>query len=165
MKSSTCAAGPTCRDHTGARVALKATFIKAGKHKAEGNSLEPLTDDAKAYFQRGVDRVYREFVGAVAAGRGVPVSTVEAAFGQGRMVDAREALKAGMIDRIATFSDALTKGGRGRGAMADLTAANAKRARLQSLVDLGAYDGADLTAARKELRGIAAEISALEALT
>jgi ClpP class serine protease len=43
------------------------------------------------------------FLADVAAGRGVKVSAVKADFGQGRTMMAQEALKAGMVDRVATL--------------------------------------------------------------
>jgi ClpP class serine protease len=52
----------------------------------------------------GADRRdVRQFVADVAAGRGVDVSTVVEDFGQGRMLSAKNALRAGMVDRIDTF--------------------------------------------------------------
>lgn len=111
------------------QIGLKATFIKAGKHKAEGNSLEPLSDEAKAHIQRQVDATYREFLGAVAAGRGVSVSTVEADYGQGRTLLARDALKAGMIDRVATIPDALSRTPATRGARAQIAGNDMRAAR------------------------------------
>src|SRR5205085_2116213 len=47
------------------------------------------------------------FVGAVAAGRGVPESMVRDGFGQGRLLGAREALAAGMIDEVATTDEVI----------------------------------------------------------
>ncbi|HUS98339.1 MAG TPA: S49 family peptidase [Hyphomicrobiaceae bacterium] len=90
---------------------IKPTFIFAGKYKTEGNPFEPLSDEAAAYLQSDVDESYREFVQAVARGRGVSVAKVEADFGQGRTMMAKAAKKAGMVDRVSTLDVALARFG------------------------------------------------------
>ena len=85
------------------------TFISAGKFKTENNPAEPLTDDGKAFLQSQVDEAFKDFVAALAEGRGVKTSEVIANFGQGRIVGAKDALKAKMIDRIATFTETLER--------------------------------------------------------
>jgi signal peptide peptidase SppA len=82
------------------------TVIKAGKYKWEGHPYEPLSDEAKNEFQRQVDEHYSMFVNAVAKGRNVSAATVRNDFGQGRMLMAKEALKAGMIDKIGIVNEA-----------------------------------------------------------
>jgi signal peptide peptidase SppA len=88
-----------------AKAGITTTVIAAGKHKADGNPFQPLTDDARADLQRRVDACYRRFVAAVAAGRGVTEATVRDGYGEGRLLGAREALAAGMIDQIAVLDD------------------------------------------------------------
>ena len=92
-----------------AEAGIKPTIVRAGKFKAEGNPFEPLGEDAKAAMQATIDDWYGQFVGAVAAGRGVPAKQVRDGYGQGRVVSSNEALKSGMIDRIATMDDLLTE--------------------------------------------------------
>lgn len=88
------------------------TFIQAGKFKTEENPLEPLDDDAKAAIQSRVDAFYGMFVRDVARGRAVGVDQVRADFGQGRMVLAADAVKAGMADRIGTYRTAAASSAR-----------------------------------------------------
>jgi signal peptide peptidase SppA len=88
---------------------VKTTLISAGKYKVEGNPFAPLDDEARAHFQSIVDGIYGDFVAAVAAGRGVTAKTVEASYGQGRVLPAKRALAAGMIDRIATFDQTMAR--------------------------------------------------------
>lgn len=101
---------------------VKVTLISAGKFKTEGNPFEPLSEEALAAMQADVDAYYQMFVGAVAKGRGVTADTVRDDFGQGRMVMAGAAVKAGMADRVATFDDTVRRlasgdsGKRGRSA-------------------------------------------------
>jgi len=86
---------------------VKATIVKAGEHKAEGNPYEPLSEDAIAHTQMMVDDYYDQFIRAVSKGRGVPVAKVKSDFGQGRTYTAKRALQRGMVDRIATMDQVL----------------------------------------------------------
>lgn len=88
---------------------VKNTIISAGKHKVEGNPFEPLSDDAKAVIQSRVDDMYATFVKDVARGRGVTPAEVRGGFGEGRALPAKEAKAAGLIDRIATVEDTLSR--------------------------------------------------------
>jgi len=88
---------------------IDVTVITAGKYKWEGHPYEPLSDEARAEFQRVADHHYDLFTKAVAKGRNVSVSTVKSDFGQGRMVQSKDALAKGMVDRIGTMDDALTR--------------------------------------------------------
>jgi signal peptide peptidase SppA len=85
---------------------IKPTFIYAGEHKVEGNSMEPLGADAQAWFQSEVDGTYKDFLAAVARGRGISADQVEAKFGKGRCYGAPMAKKVGMIDEVATIKSA-----------------------------------------------------------
>jgi signal peptide peptidase SppA len=101
------------------------TIISAGPHKTEGNEFEPLTDEARADIQSRVDVSYASFVADVAAGRGVTAEQVEADFGGGRVLTARKAQSAGMVDRVETLAQTVarlgTAGGRRRALAADVT--------------------------------------------
>jgi signal peptide peptidase SppA len=88
---------------------VKVTLISAGKFKTEGNPFEPLSDDAKAVMQARVDDAYATFVKDVARGRGVAVSDVRNGYGQGRALSAKDAKAAGLIDRIGTMEDTLSR--------------------------------------------------------
>lgn len=82
---------------------IKRTVIAAGKYKAEGHG--PLSDEAKAAIQARVDDAYATMTKDIARGRGVEASVVREGFGEGRVVSAKDALKMGMIDKIATFDE------------------------------------------------------------
>jgi signal peptide peptidase SppA len=86
---------------------VKVTTITAGKFKGEGGPDQPLTDEAVTYLQSRVDDYYDSFVKAVARGRKVSVKDVQNGFGQGRMLGSKQALTAGMVDRIATLDDVI----------------------------------------------------------
>ena len=85
------------------------TVIKAGEHKAEDNSYEPLTEEARDYIQGEVDGYYKSFVADVARNRGVSEEFVEKKFGQGRMQSAKDAKASRLVDGIATFDEVINK--------------------------------------------------------
>lgn len=128
------------------KAGLDVTFIKAktSPHKTDGNAFEPLGSDACGHFQSDVDAIGRDFIADVAKGRGLPQSKVRADFGQGRMVMARDALRAGMVDRIATIEQVLAsrdfptrqtarRGTANTGNRPSRSAASRRRLRLQEL--------------------------------
>lgn len=88
------------------------TIISAGEFKAEESEFAPLTDAAREAVQARVDTFYELFVSDVAKGRGVSPDKVRADFGQGRVVLARDALAAGMVDGIDTLDGVIRRVGR-----------------------------------------------------
>lgn len=93
------------------QLGVKETFVHAGEFKVEGNPFEPLSEVAKAELQRSVDHYYGMFVAAVARGRGVKGNVVKADFGKGRMLEAPQAVAAGMADKVGTLADTLQRFG------------------------------------------------------
>ncbi len=91
------------------KVGIKVTLISAGKFKVAGNPFEPLSDEERAVIQTRVDTAYSQFVKDVARGRGVSVSDVRKGYGEGRALDAKDAKAAGLIDRIATMDETLSR--------------------------------------------------------
>jgi signal peptide peptidase SppA len=95
-----------------AQAGVKTTLVTAGKFKAEGNPFEPLSEEALASIQGRVDEMYSMFVADVAKGRGVPRDTVRESYGQGRVLLAKPAFEAGMVDRIDTLQATVDRVGR-----------------------------------------------------
>ena len=87
----------------------KITFVSAGKHKVEANPYQPLSEEAQADLQANVNAIYDVFVSDVAKGRKVTKSKVLKQFGEGRMLLAKDALAAGMVDRIASADEVFQK--------------------------------------------------------
>ena len=81
---------------------VRTTLVSAGTFKTEGSPFAPLDDAARATMQDSVNQYYALFLSAVAAGRGVSVEQVRSGMGQGRVLSARDALAAKMVDGIAT---------------------------------------------------------------
>lgn len=97
------------------------TFIFEGARKVEANPFAPLNDAARGALQAEVRYSYNLFTSDVARFRNVPVAVVRADpesaerhFGGGRVYHAREAVRLGMADRIATFDDTLMRAASGR---------------------------------------------------
>ena len=88
---------------------VKVSLISAGKFKTEGNPFEPLTDEGRAFLQGRVDEAYDQFVKAVAKGRSVAPTDVRKGFGEGRALPAKDALAAGLIDKIGTFDETVAR--------------------------------------------------------
>lgn len=86
---------------------IKMSIIKEGRYKTETNPYEPLSEEARGAIQARVSETYDTFVEAIARNRGVNSAAVRAGFGEGRVVGAREAVKLGMADRIATLEETL----------------------------------------------------------
>jgi signal peptide peptidase SppA len=100
--------------HTNVAEALKqrgiaVEYISAGKYKTELNPAGPLTDEARAYVQAGVDSYYDDFVRAVARGRGVALKSVREGMGQGRVLQPDQAMSEKMIDGVATLAQVVDK--------------------------------------------------------
>lgn len=88
---------------------IKVTLVKAGKYKAEGNSAEPLSPDARDYMQSRIDSYYSAFVRGVARGRGVGVDHVRDGMGQGRVLGAQDAKAANMVNDVDTFDGVVSR--------------------------------------------------------
>jgi len=95
----------TDESHKNRMEGIDTTIIKAGRFKAE--LMEPLTAEAKGHVQKMVDETYEGFIEAVAAGRKTTTENVRSNYGEGRMLSAKEALKLGMVDGVATFDSVL----------------------------------------------------------
>lgn len=79
------------------------TEITAGRYKRMGTSLEPLSDEARAYLQAQVDQIYSVFVDAVAKQRGVSIDQVLEHMADGRIFVGQQAIDAGLVDGVATL--------------------------------------------------------------
>lgn len=88
---------------------VEVTLIHAGKYKVEGNPFEPLSEEALGFFQSKVNETFEKFIDAVALGRGSAAAVVKSDFGEGRLIDSAKAVQAGMVDRVETFDQAVSR--------------------------------------------------------
>jgi signal peptide peptidase SppA len=83
--------------------------IEIVSSNAKNKRPDPSTDEGKSVIREELDAIEAQFVGAVAANRSVPASTVLTRFGQGGMVAAEKAVAVGMADRLGTFEEVLAR--------------------------------------------------------
>jgi len=102
------------------RVGIKHTLVSAGKYKGEGNPYEALGDEGLASIQQGVNDFYSMFTADVAKGRGVSQQEVTDGMGEGRTLTAKRAKGAGLVDRVATLNETISRLGSGRAKVARL---------------------------------------------
>jgi signal peptide peptidase SppA len=86
---------------------VKRTYIAAGRYKALGNDAEPLSREARDMFEEKLNYYYSLFVDTIARNRGVEAAAVLENMADGRIFIGRQALDAGMIDKIGNFRTAL----------------------------------------------------------
>jgi signal peptide peptidase SppA len=86
---------------------VRVTAISAGRFKTEGAPWQPLSPEGEAHYQERVDEVYGWFVKAVAAGRNTTQTAVRNGYGEGRAVGAKDALRAGLVDRVDSMDGVL----------------------------------------------------------
>ena len=99
---------------------IKYTLISYGKHKVDGNPVEPLSEEALEEFQAVIDKIGGEFDGAMARGRGVTKAVVRESFGQGKMFRGKDAITAGLADKTGTFGQVVGRLTKRRGASAEV---------------------------------------------
>ncbi len=80
--------------------------VKSGALKDMGNPFREMTEVDRKYFQEMLDSVHRQFIEAVAEGRGKPVEEI-AALADGRVLTGQMAHEAGLVDALGNFNDAL----------------------------------------------------------
>jgi signal peptide peptidase SppA len=81
---------------------VKVTEITAGKYKCVASEHAPLSQDGRAAIQAMVDHVYANFVDSVARNRGVSSQKVADDMADGKVFLGTQAVKAGLVDGIAT---------------------------------------------------------------
>jgi signal peptide peptidase SppA len=81
---------------------LKVTELYSGDFKTEWSPFKPLSDAATEDMQKRLDSVHRDFLNAVASGRGprVTAKISAARFGEGRMFSASDAMGHGLADVV-----------------------------------------------------------------
>ena len=88
---------------------IKATVIKAGTHKGNGNPYTPLTTAAREEIQGQLDHMYQIFLSDVAANRGMAYPAADTKFGQGRTFVGQQAVDVGLADSVTTFDAVVSK--------------------------------------------------------
>jgi signal peptide peptidase SppA len=84
---------------------LKATQLSAGTGKTAGSPYQPLSDADRETMQAEVDRLYGEFVGAVAKGRGITPQAI-VTMGAKMFYGAANAIQSGLADATGDVATA-----------------------------------------------------------
>jgi signal peptide peptidase SppA len=90
---------------------IKRDVISAGRFKGEGADGGPLSAEARAHRQAVVDQFYERMTADIGLGRGLSGADVREKFGEGRLMTARDGLAAGLVTRVGTLSETLTRYG------------------------------------------------------
>jgi len=77
---------------------IKIKEITAGRYKAVGSPVSPLTEEGEAVLQERVDTLYGIFLEGVAKNRGGTAQTVHSQMGDGRIFIGQQAIDAGLVD-------------------------------------------------------------------
>jgi len=85
------------------------TEIFAGKYKAAGSDVKPLSPEDKEYIQSRIDYLYSVFVEAVAQNRNESVETVLSQMADAKIFIGQEAIDAGLVDGVSTFEGVIEK--------------------------------------------------------
>ncbi|MGA1831683.1 S49 family peptidase [Rhizobium wenxiniae] len=88
------------------QMGIKVNLIRSKPGKMQGNSLEPLSEDARKHFEEQVNELHAQFVAMVARGRGMSEEAVDATDAKTFM--ARQAVELGLADATGTIDDAVT---------------------------------------------------------
>lgn len=94
-------------DESGAdeKAGLVFTAVVAGRRKTEGWSKSPLTEEARAAWQRDIDGIYEIFAATVAENRGMAIADVVAT--EAGCFMGQDAVAVGFADGIATLDDVI----------------------------------------------------------
>lgn len=91
------------------RYGVKTSVIAYPPKKAAGNPYEPLSDEVRAELEEEIRTTYGTFVAQVARNRGVTRTKVMSDFGGGGMLTARQAVEAGLADRVETSRSVIAR--------------------------------------------------------
>lgn len=96
------------------KIGMKTTLIASSPEKIAGHPYAPLSDEDRAEMQASIDESNEAFRAAIARGRGIKTSEVEAMHGSGRTFSAARAAAAGTVDGVMSLRDVIAKYGSSR---------------------------------------------------
>lgn len=88
------------------KLGIRYVVISKGKFKDLGNPARELTDEERKLLEQHAEKVYQQFIDAVAENRGIPRSTVER-LATGEVFLGEDAVELGLADEIGNFNDAV----------------------------------------------------------
>jgi protease-4 len=88
------------------KIGVEGIVVKSGKFKDVGSPLRKMSDEEHALLQSVMDDVHQQFIEAVAEGRALEMSTVQA-LADGRIFTGRQAKEAKLVDELGNLEDAI----------------------------------------------------------
>jgi protease-4 len=88
------------------KIGVKTEVVKSGRFKDIGSSTRTFTDADRELLQSMIDNVHEQFVAAIVAGRDIPLERLQP-FIDGRILTGQQAQRAGLVDELGTFRDAI----------------------------------------------------------
>lgn len=88
------------------KIGVTPVVIKSGEFKDIGSPLRTMTNPEKAILQNFSDQVHKQFITAIAEGRGLEYEKV-ASIADGRLISGENALQLGLVDRLGNIEDAI----------------------------------------------------------
>jgi len=88
------------------------TVFRAGKYKAAGHPMEELSDEHREYLQKDIETANMFFLEHVSKRRNLMISDKDS-WAEGKTFFAEAARKAGLVDRIVSLDDLLSKSASG----------------------------------------------------
>jgi len=93
------------------KIGIDFDVVKSGEFKDIGSMSRPLTEGERALLQSTVDDIHTQFVETIAAEREMDTEAVRR-LADGRIMSGRQALEAGLVDRLGSLQIALAVAGR-----------------------------------------------------
>lgn len=88
------------------KIGVEGVVIKSGKYKDVGSPLRKMNDEERNLLQTVMDDVHKQFIEAVAAGRALELTDVQA-LADGRIFTGRQAKEAKLVDELGDLEDAI----------------------------------------------------------
>ncbi|ALA56796.1 signal peptide peptidase SppA [Nitrospira moscoviensis] len=88
------------------KIGVEGVVIKSGKYKDVGSPLRKMSEEERGLLQTVMDDVHKQFIEAVAAGRALEVTDVQA-LADGRIFTGRQAKEARLVDELGDLEDAI----------------------------------------------------------
>ena len=93
------------------KIGLTPVVIKSGEYKDLGSPVREMSDAEKKLLQAFSDQIHQQFISAVAKGRKLEITAVEA-IADGRIMSGEAAKTAGLIDKLGNLEDAVDAAGK-----------------------------------------------------
>ena len=88
------------------KIGVEGIVVKSGKFKDIGSPIRKMSQEEQALLQSVMDDVHKQFIDAVAEGRSLEVSTVQA-LADGRIFTGRQAKEVKLVDELGNLDDAI----------------------------------------------------------